>query len=314
MLKNTNLYNDKELFDDGDLNWYDYGFRNYDPQIGRFTQLDPLTDDYPLLTPYQYASNDPITNIDLDGLEGVSSTGLTDVMVSGVRHLALASGPSLLSISGNFLKGLGQSGLSTLTSLGNAIIDPLTTASAIGHAIANPVQTGKAIYSAAKNTYNEFQNGDANTRANILGNLTGDIAQAFIGTGEVKAAASALEAAKFERALLKFVTKTENVAAKEGQTIIGEGMKRVSMEATKRSGSVILNDMPKFTGTADQVTSQMMTYNRKWILQQMRSGRPVLDIGLDATRSNPSIFYQMEQNMMRNYLKLHPNAFKIIKP
>jgi RHS repeat-associated protein len=40
--KNKYLYNDKELWDEGDLDWYDYGFRNYDPQIGRFTQLDPL--------------------------------------------------------------------------------------------------------------------------------------------------------------------------------------------------------------------------------------------------------------------------------
>lgn len=48
---------------------------------------------------------------------------------------------------------------------------------------------------------------------------------------------------------------------------------------------VILNNMPKFAGTADQVTSQMMTYNRQWILQQMRSGRPILDIGLDASQS-----------------------------
>ena len=108
--------------------------------------------------------------------------------------------------------------------------------------------------------------------------------------------------------------KVARYAAKVGQTIIGEGMKRVSVEAAKRPGSVILNNMPKFTGTADQVTSQMMTYNRQWILQQMRSGRPILDIGLDATRANPSIFYQMEQNMMRNYLKLHPNAFQVIKP
>lgn len=104
-----------------------------------------------------------------------------------------------------------------------------------------------------------------------------------------------------------------NAAAKGGQTIIGEGMKRVSVAAAQNPGSVILNNMPKFIGTAEQVTSQMMTYNRQWILQQMRSGRPILDIGLNATRANPSIFYQMEQNMMRNYLKLHPNAFQVFK-
>ncbi len=69
-LKNGYLYNDKELIDEADLEWYDYGFRNYDPQIGRFPSLDPLTWDYPELTNYQYASNDPIANIDLDGLEG----------------------------------------------------------------------------------------------------------------------------------------------------------------------------------------------------------------------------------------------------
>ena len=97
--------------------------------------------------------------------------------------------------------------------------------------------------------------------------------------------------------------------AKGAPTIVGEGMKRVSMEAAKHPGSVILNNMPKFTGAPHQVTSQMMTYNRQWLLQQMRSGRPIIDIGLDPTRGAPSIFYQMEQNMMKNYLKLHPGAF-----
>ena len=60
LLKNQHLYNDKELWEDADLHWYDYGFRNYDPQIGRFPQLDPLTDDYPYYTPYQYAGNEPV--------------------------------------------------------------------------------------------------------------------------------------------------------------------------------------------------------------------------------------------------------------
>jgi hypothetical protein len=102
-------------------------------------------------------------------------------------------------------------------------------------------------------------------------------------------------------------------AAAPTQTIVGEGMKRVSTAAARNPNSVILNNMPKFKGSADQVTSQMMAYNRNWLLQQMKSGRPILDIGLDPTRANPSIFYQMEQNMIKNYLKLHPNAFQIIK-
>jgi RHS repeat-associated protein len=78
-LKNNNLYNDKELFDDADLSWYDYGFRSYDPQIGRFQQLDPLTDRYPELTPYQYASDEPIANVDMDGLEAIGSTVASSV-------------------------------------------------------------------------------------------------------------------------------------------------------------------------------------------------------------------------------------------
>ena len=39
--------------------------------MGRFLSVDPLTKDYPMLTPYQYASNNPIYNIDIDGLEGL---------------------------------------------------------------------------------------------------------------------------------------------------------------------------------------------------------------------------------------------------
>lgn len=106
----------------------------------------------------------------------------------------------------------------------------------------------------------------------------------------------------------------KSYGAKGKQTIVGEGMKRVRVTAEKNPGSIILDDMPEFSGSRDQVTSQMMEYNRKWLLEQMRSGRPIMDIGVDPTRITPSIFYQMEQRMINNYLKLHPNAFKVIKP
>ena len=38
-----------------------------------FLSVDPLTSSYPTLTPYQFASNSPIGNIDLDGLESYPS-------------------------------------------------------------------------------------------------------------------------------------------------------------------------------------------------------------------------------------------------
>ena len=50
-------------------NHMDYGFRRQDTRTGRFISVDPLTKKYPMLTPYQFASNSPIAGIDLDGLE-----------------------------------------------------------------------------------------------------------------------------------------------------------------------------------------------------------------------------------------------------
>jgi hypothetical protein len=43
--------------------------RIYDPRVGRFLSTDPLTQEYPWYTPYQFAGNTPIQAIDIDGLE-----------------------------------------------------------------------------------------------------------------------------------------------------------------------------------------------------------------------------------------------------
>jgi len=60
---------DPETYGDGNI--YDYGFRIYDPRIGRFLSVDPLTQSYPWYTPYQFAGNKPINSMDLDGLEEI---------------------------------------------------------------------------------------------------------------------------------------------------------------------------------------------------------------------------------------------------
>ncbi len=100
MLKNQNLYNDKELTDDGGLDLYDFGFRIYDPQIGRFIQIDPLTDDMPDFSPYLFAGNEPIGNIDFEGLNpipGLSGTwaNLGNIVVKAAPKAAHAANTGL---------------------------------------------------------------------------------------------------------------------------------------------------------------------------------------------------------------------------
>lgn len=209
-LKNGHLYNDKDLWDDGDVNWYDYGFRNYDAQIGRFPQLDPLTDDYPELTPYQFAGNEPIANIDIDGLEPGNSifTGVdqatgglisaasqleasvTTVFKSGTKTVAKAA-----SVSGSFLKGVGKNAWSTVTGLWNAVTSPIQTLKGIGNLMMQP-DVASLPYQAASSKYNEFKNGNANQKAEIAGSLTVDIVEMFFGGGVIKASTKVIQISK----------------------------------------------------------------------------------------------------------------------
>ncbi|MBX9851802.1 MAG: hypothetical protein K2X86_08595 [Cytophagaceae bacterium] len=75
-----------------------YGMRMYDTRLGRFFSADPLIvqdQQYPELSPYQFASNTPIWAIDLDGLEakvyydtrGVGHTFISVTDDQGVLHI-----------------------------------------------------------------------------------------------------------------------------------------------------------------------------------------------------------------------------------
>jgi RHS repeat-associated protein len=57
-------YNGKRM--DPATKFYDYGFRDYSPQLKRFTTIDPIKDG---LNWYVYVNNDPINYIDLFGLD-----------------------------------------------------------------------------------------------------------------------------------------------------------------------------------------------------------------------------------------------------
>ncbi|BDC93210.1 N-acetylmuramoyl-L-alanine amidase [Treponema bryantii] len=76
--KNKIGYNSKH-YDTG-TGWYNYGYRDYDSKLGRFTTQDPIRDG---MNWYAYCGGDPINYVDLWGLfsESDKSTRYTDNII-----------------------------------------------------------------------------------------------------------------------------------------------------------------------------------------------------------------------------------------
>jgi RHS repeat-associated protein len=87
----------------GNADQIDYGERMYDNRAGRFLSVDPLIRDYPYYTPYQFAGNNPIRNLDLDGKEPLdfSWNWLNKMISKGSKNdfVAISNDPALGAIA-----------------------------------------------------------------------------------------------------------------------------------------------------------------------------------------------------------------------
>lgn len=83
---NHKTFQGQEIHKELGLNWVEFKYRNYDPAIGRFFNIDPLAEDYVYNSPYNFAENRVIDGIELEGLEWKSikdeDTGNTTVQLT----------------------------------------------------------------------------------------------------------------------------------------------------------------------------------------------------------------------------------------
>ncbi|MFZ1636006.1 MAG: RHS repeat-associated core domain-containing protein [Chitinophagales bacterium] len=96
-------FNGKLKDDDisGNGNIYDYGFRIYNPRIGKFLSLDPLSNSFPWYTPYQFSGNKPIMCLDMDGMEEIY---FDDQLVTRFDEYSALEVLSATEVAGGYLQ------------------------------------------------------------------------------------------------------------------------------------------------------------------------------------------------------------------
>ena len=111
----------------GEGNSVNYKYRMYDPRIGRFFAIDPLSDKYPHNSPYAFSENRVIDGVELEGLEaedknkGACSSGgcvavprpdkdFSAVTEQGLVFVPEATKSTWESIDGKTLKSFSSGG------------------------------------------------------------------------------------------------------------------------------------------------------------------------------------------------------------
>ena len=109
-------FQSQEHVDDLGLNWDSFKWRNHQPDIGRFFNIDPLAAKYVYNSPYAFSENKVVAHKELEGLESFPINGVykSALLSDGVKRNVQAanqSGSNMIQINGGVqAAGIGIGG------------------------------------------------------------------------------------------------------------------------------------------------------------------------------------------------------------
>jgi RHS repeat-associated protein len=143
----------------GEGNQQDYGMRIYDPRIGKFLSVDPLTDKYPFYGSYNFAANTPVNAVDVDGME-VSPE-------KNQNQSEHSEAPEKMNGSALYVPNEKNEPLDPLSKFGKGILKAgLKVAGAITELLAAPHQSDRQSPEAKKQNF-PLTGGDLSIKTNV---------------------------------------------------------------------------------------------------------------------------------------------------
>jgi RHS repeat-associated protein len=89
---NKILYQGQEIQDELDLGWYQFKWRMYNPEIGKFMSVDPLAEKYYYNSTYAFSENKVINAVELEGLEARIIVESGNYLLGNVGHTFVSIG------------------------------------------------------------------------------------------------------------------------------------------------------------------------------------------------------------------------------
>ena len=292
--------NDNEVKGEG--NQQDYGMRIYDPRVGRFLSIDPLTSQYPELTPYQFASNRTIDGIDIDGKEFGPFEIWLEKKILGTTHLK--------NINEGFQEGVRETVMSIPLALKNQIeqtpllatVDPGIAKKQIDREVNNAINSAGAPWELLK-FYTKLVKDAAQGDDHAIGRLGFEAAMLFLPETKFGRTSITRKMAQVQRTGASYAFKIENDAIKftdesitagrfdfvimdNGELRIGRGHDFLSKQAetVRGAGEIYVNEQ----GKVEAVTNNSGHYkpNNEQLLRQFLDFKANKLLTLDADPVN----------------------------